>query len=68
MCSFSLPFPLDDEEEDEEDGDGAGGSSGRPAHRGKGLSREQTQGMETVRQIMLALDEEDGLEEVYPFR
>ncbi|XP_067108403.1 X-ray repair cross-complementing protein 5 [Osmerus mordax] len=63
---FFLPFPLDDDE-DEEDGDGAGGSSGRPAHRGKGLSREQKQGMETVRQIMLALDEEDGLEEVYPF-
>lgn len=66
---FFLPFPVEDEEEEEEggDGDGAAGSSRRPPHRGKGLSREQRQGLETIKQIMQSLDEEDGLTELYTF-
>lgn len=66
---FFLPFPVEDEEEEEEggDGDGAAGGSRRPPHRGKGLSREQKQGLETIKQIMQSLDEEDGLTELYTF-
>uniref|UniRef100_A0A4W5KFC8 Ku70/Ku80 N-terminal alpha/beta domain-containing protein n=1 Tax=Hucho hucho TaxID=62062 RepID=A0A4W5KFC8_9TELE len=55
LCSSSLPFPVD-----------GGGSN--PPHGGKGLSREQQQGLEMTKQVMMSLDEEDGLEEVYTFR
>ncbi|XP_042620286.1 X-ray repair cross-complementing protein 5-like, partial [Cyprinus carpio] len=56
---FFLPFPVDGE--DRADGPGA---SARP---GKGLSRQQTRGLEMVKHIMTSLEEEDGLEEVYTF-
>ncbi|KAG9271653.1 X-ray repair cross-complementing protein 5 [Astyanax mexicanus] len=62
---FFLPFPVDaDEGDDGGRGDGAG-----PRHppQGKGLSREQKQGLEMVKQVMSSLDEEDGLDEVYTF-
>ncbi|XP_014859247.1 PREDICTED: X-ray repair cross-complementing protein 5 isoform X1 [Poecilia mexicana] len=62
---FFLPFPVEDEEEGGGDGDGTG--SGDPG-RGKGLSREQRSGLEMVKNIMLSLDEEEGLEEIYTFR
>lgn len=62
---FFLPFPV--EEEDEGSGAGDGGTSGHPGS-GKGLSREQQQGLDMVKHIMLSLDEEDGLDEVYSFR
>lgn len=58
--AVSLPFPVDGE--DRADGPGA---SARP---GKGLSRQQTRGLEMVKHIMTSLEEEDGLEEVYTFR
>lgn len=61
----SLPFPVEDEEEGEGDEDRTG--SGDPG-RGKGLSREQRTGLEMVKNIMLSLDEEEGLEEIYTFR
>ncbi|XP_047225878.1 X-ray repair cross-complementing protein 5 [Girardinichthys multiradiatus] len=60
---FFLPFPLEDKEE----GDGERTGSGDPG-RGKGLSREQRSGLEMVKHIMLSLDEEDGLDEIYTFR
>uniref|UniRef100_A0A3B5L1N3 X-ray repair cross-complementing protein 5 n=1 Tax=Xiphophorus couchianus TaxID=32473 RepID=A0A3B5L1N3_9TELE len=59
-----LPFPVEDEEEGEGDEDRTG--SGDPG-RGKGLSREQRSGLEMVKNIMLSLDEEEGLEEIYTF-
>uniref|UniRef100_A0A8C6URW5 X-ray repair cross-complementing protein 5 n=1 Tax=Neogobius melanostomus TaxID=47308 RepID=A0A8C6URW5_9GOBI len=62
---FFLPFPV--EEEDDGNGAGDGGTSGHPGS-GKGLSREQQQGVDMVKHIMLSLDEEDGLDEVYSFR
>uniref|UniRef100_A0A3B4B6W2 X-ray repair cross-complementing protein 5 n=1 Tax=Periophthalmus magnuspinnatus TaxID=409849 RepID=A0A3B4B6W2_9GOBI len=62
---FFLPFPVD--EEDEEGGSGDGGDQGHPG-TGKGLSPEQQQGLDMVKHIMLSLDEEDGLDEVYSFR
>ncbi|KAB5577299.1 hypothetical protein PHYPO_G00208290 [Pangasianodon hypophthalmus] len=59
---FFLPFPVDADE-------GAAGDAGPrpPPQSGKGLSREQKQGLEMVRQVMTSLDEEDGLDEVYTF-
>lgn len=60
-----MPFPAEDEEEDR--GNGDGGGPGRPG-AGKGLSREQRQGLDMVKHIMLSLDEEDGLDEIYTFR
>ncbi|KAG7466932.1 hypothetical protein MATL_G00147540 [Megalops atlanticus] len=61
---FFLPFPLDEEEGDEE---GGGAGPRRPPYGGKGLTAEQREGVEVVRQVMASLDEEDGLEEVYTF-
>uniref|UniRef100_UPI003AAF9E49 X-ray repair cross-complementing protein 5 n=1 Tax=Centroberyx gerrardi TaxID=166262 RepID=UPI003AAF9E49 len=64
---FFLPFPVeeDDDNDDEEGGrDRERRGSSRPG-TGKGLSREQQQGLEMVKQIMLSLDEEEGLDEVY---
>eukprot|EP00063_Salmo_salar_P038303 XP_014013138.1 PREDICTED: X-ray repair cross-complementing protein 5-like [Salmo salar] len=52
---FFLPFPVD-----------GGGSN--PPYGGKGLSAEQQQGLEMTKQVMMSLDEDDGLEEVYTFR
>nr|XP_014030197.1 unnamed protein product [Salmo salar] len=51
---FFLPFPVD------------GGGSNPPCG-GKGLSAEQQQGLEMTKQVMMSLDEDDGLEEVYTF-
>ncbi|XP_036396923.1 X-ray repair cross-complementing protein 5 [Megalops cyprinoides] len=61
---FFLPFPLDEEEND---GEGGEAGSRRPPYGGKGLTVEQREGVEVVRQVMTSLDEEDGLEEVYTF-
>ncbi|XP_056286454.1 X-ray repair cross-complementing protein 5 [Pseudoliparis swirei] len=62
---FFLPFPVED---DEESGRDAGrGSPGHPG-MGKGLSDEQKSSVDIVKHIMLNLDEENGLDEVYSFR
>lgn len=55
-------------EENEEGGGDA--DSGGPSHRGmgKGLSREQRDGLDMVKHVMLSLDEEDGLDQIYTFR
>lgn len=62
---FFLPFPVEDDEEGGGDADGRG--PGHPG-TGKGLSREQKSGLDMVKHIMLSLDEEDGLDEIYSFR
>ncbi|XP_045909206.1 X-ray repair cross-complementing protein 5 [Micropterus dolomieu] len=63
---FFLPFPV--EEDDEEGGgDGERRSPGHPG-MGKGLSREQKNGLDMVKHIMLSLDEEEGLDQIYSFR
>uniref|UniRef100_A0A673XTN3 X-ray repair cross-complementing protein 5 n=1 Tax=Salmo trutta TaxID=8032 RepID=A0A673XTN3_SALTR len=51
---FFLPFPVD-------------GGGSKPPDGGKGLSAEQQQGLEMTKQVMMSLDEDDGLEEVYTF-
>ncbi|KAM3861942.1 X-ray repair cross-complementing protein 5-like [Diretmus argenteus] len=61
---FFFPFPM---EEDDSGGDWDRTGSSQPGTR-KGLSREQQQGQEMVKHIMLGLDEEDGLDEIYTFR
>ena len=65
VCIFSLPFPADENEEGGGDADNGG-----PSHRGmgKGLSREQKEGLDMVKHVMLSLDEEDGLDQIYTFR
>lgn len=63
---FSLPFPLNEDGGDE--GGSGSGSAAHPPRPGKGLTREQTQGLEMVRNIITALDEEGGLQEVHTFR
>uniref|UniRef100_A0A671Z2D9 X-ray repair cross-complementing protein 5 n=1 Tax=Sparus aurata TaxID=8175 RepID=A0A671Z2D9_SPAAU len=62
---FFLPFPVEENEEGGGDAD-----SGGPSHRGmgKGLSREQRDGLDMVKHVMLSLDEEDGLDQIYTFR
>ncbi|KAK5920991.1 hypothetical protein CgunFtcFv8_024732 [Champsocephalus gunnari] len=62
---FFLPFPA--EEDKEVGGDAGEGGPGHPG-TGKGLSREQQSGLDMVKHIMLSLDEEDGLNEIYSFR
>ncbi|KAM3607137.1 uncharacterized protein V6R79_002183 [Siganus canaliculatus] len=62
---FFLPFPAEDDEEGGGDADSRG-----PRHpgAGKGLSREQKEGLDMVKHIMLSLDEQDGLDEIYTFK
>ncbi|KAM8856741.1 X-ray repair cross-complementing protein 5-like [Spinachia spinachia] len=62
---FFLPFPAEEDEEDGGDADRR--SSGHPA-TGKGLTKEQQSGLDMVKHVMLTLNEEDGLEEIYSFR
>lgn len=65
-CLYSLPFPAD---EDDEEGEGDGDRQGPSHHgRGKGLSREQRDGLDMIKHVMLSLDEEDGLDQIYTFR
>ncbi|MFT7807995.1 X-ray repair cross-complementing protein 5 isoform X1 [Arapaima gigas] len=66
---FFLPFPVDVDQSDMEDDGGSGDGAGSRAlpHGGKGLTREQQQGLQLVRQIMTLLEEEEGLEEVHTF-
>ncbi|XP_068428249.1 X-ray repair cross-complementing protein 5 [Clinocottus analis] len=62
---FFLPFPVEDDEESRGDADRR--SPGHPG-MGKGLSKEQKSSVDIVKHIMLNLDEENGLDEIYSFR
>ncbi|XP_070693802.1 X-ray repair cross-complementing protein 5 [Pempheris klunzingeri] len=62
---FFLPFPAEEDEEGGGDADRRG--PGHPG-TGKGLSREQRNGLDMVKHVMLSLDEEDGLDQIYTFR
>ena len=55
------------EDDEEGQGDGDRGGPGHPGC-GKGLSEEQKSGLDMVKHIMLSLDEEEGLDEIYTFR
>ncbi|XP_067459487.1 X-ray repair cross-complementing protein 5 [Thunnus thynnus] len=60
-----LPFPAEDDEEG--GGDADRGCPSQPG-TGKGLSREQKNSLDMVKHVMLSLDEEDGLDQIYTFR
>lgn len=65
---YSLPFPAA-EDDDEDDEEGGGGGDRQDRHgQGKGLSREQKEGLDMIKHVMLSLDEEDGLDQIYTFR
>ncbi|XP_063790031.1 X-ray repair cross-complementing protein 5 isoform X2 [Pseudophryne corroboree] len=64
---FFLPFGLDDEDGGG-DRDPGRGNVDRRGGPGKGLSDQQKDGIQMVRKIMLSLEGEEGLDEVYPFR
>ncbi|XP_069472906.1 X-ray repair cross-complementing protein 5 [Ambystoma mexicanum] len=70
---FFLPFSVEDEEEDDEDGVGDAGGGDRHNRHGsslysKGLSEQQKEGIQLVRKMMMSVDEEGGLEDVFTFR
>lgn len=58
-------MPVEEDAEDGGDADRRG-----PGHQGsgKGLSKEQKNGLDMVKHIMLSLDEEDGLDQIYTLR
>ncbi|XP_044294195.1 X-ray repair cross-complementing protein 5 [Varanus komodoensis] len=65
---FFLPFPANDE-------GGSGDAIGEaPSKRNqnpfprKGLNEQQKEGLQMVKKLMLSLDEEEGLEDIYTFR
>ncbi|XP_064419965.1 X-ray repair cross-complementing protein 5 isoform X2 [Latimeria chalumnae] len=62
---FFLPFPLEGE-----DGSGDRGEGDRrgSSYSHKGLTPQQKEGLHMVRKVMLSLDAENGLDEVYTFR
>ncbi|XP_054643514.1 X-ray repair cross-complementing protein 5 [Dunckerocampus dactyliophorus] len=62
---FFLPFPVEDEAKDA--GDAGRGGPDAPGS-GKGLSREQKSGLDMVKHIMLSLDEQEGLDQIYTLR
>ncbi|XP_060943969.1 X-ray repair cross-complementing protein 5 [Limanda limanda] len=65
---FFLPFPVKDH--DKEGGGGGDEDGTGPGHpgTGKGLSKEQKNSLDIMKHIMLNLDEDEGLEEIYTFR
>ncbi|XP_029460979.1 X-ray repair cross-complementing protein 5 [Rhinatrema bivittatum] len=72
---FFLPFPLDSdgggggsEEQNGGRGDWAYADRHRGSLPGKGLTEQQREGIQVVKKIMTAFDEEGGLDEVYSFR
>lgn len=65
MNASSLPFTAEDNGEDGGDADRRGPG---PPGTGKGLTREQRNGLDMVKHIMLSLDEDDGLDQIYSFR
>lgn len=65
----SLPFPVGKEDGTGDGGDGnllsdPHGSSFPP----KGISEQQKEGIQMVKKVMMSLEGEDGLEEIYSFR
>ena len=65
----SLPFPIDKNGEPGERGDCNSGLDHRaPSFPPKGLTEQQKEGIRMVRRVMLSLEGEDGLDEIYSFR
>ncbi|XP_028248974.1 X-ray repair cross-complementing protein 5 [Parambassis ranga] len=64
---FFLPFPAEEGEGEEGGRDADRRGNGQPG-TGKGLSSEQRDGLDMIKHVMLTLDEENGLDEIYTFR
>ncbi|XP_027729421.1 X-ray repair cross-complementing protein 5 [Vombatus ursinus] len=65
---FFLPFPVDGEDGAGDTGDRSFHSeSHKPSVLQKGLTDQQREGVCVVKDMMVSLDEEDGLNEIYSF-
>ncbi|TNN84455.1 X-ray repair cross-complementing protein 5 [Liparis tanakae] len=64
---FELLEEIENQDDEESGRDAGRGSPGHPG-TGKGLSDDQKSSVDIVKHIMLNLDEENGLDEVYSFR
>ncbi|NXN99642.1 XRCC5 protein, partial [Rhinopomastus cyanomelas] len=65
---FFLPFPVCVAEEGGDTSANIHSHTHRNLFPRKGLSEQQKEGIDVVRKLMHALDEEEGLEEIYTFR
>ncbi|KAH0621277.1 hypothetical protein JD844_022385, partial [Phrynosoma platyrhinos] len=65
---FFLPFPVNDEGGSGDKIDHAHSNRQQNSFPRKGLSEQQKEGLQMVRKLMLSLDKEDGLEDIYTFR
>ncbi|XP_075385458.1 X-ray repair cross-complementing protein 5 isoform X2 [Tenrec ecaudatus] len=65
---FFLPFSVEKEAGAGDRGDSSLNSDhNRPAFPPKGMTEQQKEGIKVVKQVMLALEGEDGLDEIYSF-
>ncbi|XP_060049928.1 X-ray repair cross-complementing protein 5 [Erinaceus europaeus] len=63
-----LPFPIDKEDGTASGGDGSMHSDHNgPSFPLKGITEQQKEGIQIVKQIMVSLEGEDGLDEIYSF-
>ncbi|XP_062972775.1 X-ray repair cross-complementing protein 5 isoform X2 [Elgaria multicarinata webbii] len=65
---FFLPFPGNDEGGSGDPTGGVQSNSNQNPFPRKGLNEQQKEGLQMVRKLMLSLDEEEGLEDIYTFR
>lgn len=65
----SLPFPIGKEDGTGDRGDGNFPSDNHgPSFPLKGITEQQKEGIRMVKRVMMSLEGEDGLDEVYSFR
>uniref|UniRef100_A0A8C6RZS7 X-ray repair cross-complementing protein 5 n=1 Tax=Nannospalax galili TaxID=1026970 RepID=A0A8C6RZS7_NANGA len=65
---FFLPFPLGKNDETGDRGDGSLGLDHRgPSFPQKGITEQQKEGARMVKKVMMSLEGEEGLDEIYSF-
>ena len=65
----SLPFPIGKQGGTGDRGDGSLLSDHHgPSFPPKGITEQQKEGIQMVKKVMVSLEGEDGLEEIYSFR
>lgn len=65
----SLPFPICKSDDAGSRGDGDLGLDHRePSFPQKGITKQQEEGIRMVQRVMVSLEGEDGLDEIYSFR
>ncbi|XP_077176713.1 X-ray repair cross-complementing protein 5 [Paroedura picta] len=65
---FFLPFPVNDVDGSGDANNKAHSSRHQNSFPRKGLTEQQKEGLLMVKKLMFALDEEDGMEDIYTFR